>query len=226
MKGKIFVIEGTDGCGKETQSRKLKERLEQIGVKYMASRFPNYESDSSALVKMYLAGEFGKDAKEVSPYIASTFYAADRYATFKKEFEEFYNEGGILILDRYTTANMVHQAGKIKDKEERAKFIDWLEDFEFNLYSLPRPNKVIFLNMPIEKSLELTSKRVNKITGEEAKDIHENDVDHLNDSYLAACELAKEKEWLEINCIENGELRTIESIHEEIFAGIKDMLDI
>ncbi|MFI3202368.1 MAG: thymidylate kinase [Eubacteriales bacterium] len=221
MQGKLFVIEGTDGSGKETQSKKLKERLDKLGIKYKDSRFPNYESESSALVKMYLAGEFGSDAKAISPYIASTFYAVDRYATFKKDFEEFYNGGGILLLDRYTTANMVHQAGKIEDKQERAKFIEWLEDLEFNIYSLPKPNKVIFLNMPIEKSLELTEKRANKITGEQTKDIHENDVGHLKDAYLAACELAKEKDWLEVSCVENGKLRTIEEIHEEIFEEIK-----
>ena len=153
--GKLFVIDGTDGSGKQTQFTKLKERLEKENIKYIEVSFPNYDSPSSSLVKMYLSGEFGEHANDVSPYIASTFYAADRYATYKKDFEEYYNNGGIILADRYTTANMVHQAGKIKDKKERKKFLDWLFDLEFNIYKIPKPDKVFFLNMPPKKSLEL-----------------------------------------------------------------------
>ena len=121
--GKLFVIDGTDGSGKQTQLKKLQERLNKEGIDYKTVSFPNYDSPSSALVKMYLSGEFGKNAKDISPYIASTFYAADRYATFKKDYEEYYNNGGIILADRYTTANMVHQAGKISDKDERKKYL-------------------------------------------------------------------------------------------------------
>ena len=117
--GKLFVIDGTDGSGKQTQFNKLQEKLKEEGIDYKVVSFPNYESPSSSLVKMYLSGEFGKNAKEISPYIASTFYAADRYATFQTGYKEYYEKGGIILADRYTTANMVHQAGKIKDKEER-----------------------------------------------------------------------------------------------------------
>ena len=124
--GKLFVIDGTDGSGKQTQFAKLQERLSKEKIDYKTVSFPNYDSPSSSLVKMYLSGEFGSDAKKISPYIASTFYAADRFATFKKQYEEYYNNGGIILADRYTTANMVHQAGKIHDKEERKKFLDWL----------------------------------------------------------------------------------------------------
>src|SRR5699024_1032080 len=133
MRGKLFVIEGTDGSGKQTQFQKLQERLEQEKVEYKTIAFPNYDSPSSSLVKMYLSGEFGENAKEISPYIASTFFAADRYATYKKELENYYEAGGIILADRYTTANMVHQAGKIEDKKEREKFLNWLMNFEFNL---------------------------------------------------------------------------------------------
>ena len=115
--GKLFVIDGTDGSGKQTQFQKLQERLTKDGIEYKTVSFPNYDSPSSSLVKMYLSGEFGKNAKDVSPYIASTFYAADRYATFKTGYKEYYDNGGIILADRYTTANMVHQAGKIYDKE-------------------------------------------------------------------------------------------------------------
>ena len=167
--GKLFVIDGTDGSGKQTQMQKLKERFEKEGIDYRAVSFPNYDSPSSSLVKMYLNGDFGKDAQSISPYIASTFYAADRYATFKTGYEEYYNNGGIILADRYTTANMVHQAGKIKDDAERAKFLDWLWNFEFNLYGLPVPTEVIFLNMPLEYSQKLMQNRANKITHEEKK---------------------------------------------------------
>ena len=220
--GKLFAIEGTDGSGKQTQFNKLCERLKQDGIDFRTVSFPNYESDSSALVKMYLSGEFGKNAKDVSAYIASTFYAADRYATFKTEgLEEYYNNGGIILADRYTTANMVHQAGKIKDSEERQKFLDWLLDFEFNLYKLPKPTRTFFLNMPTEYAIELMKNRENKFTHEQAKDIHESDSSHLQDSYNAACSLVDKYDWYEVKCVKNDKIRTIEDIHEEIYAEVE-----
>lgn len=219
--GKLFVIDGTDGSGKQTQFEKLKESLEKEGINYKIVSFPNYESPSSSLVKMYLSGEFGTDAKKISPYIASTFYAADRYATFQIGYKEYYENGGILLADRYTTANMVHQAGKIKNKEERKKFLDWLWDFEFNLYGLPVPTEVFFLNMPVEKSLELIKNRENKFTHDTKKDIHENDTQHLLDSYEAACQVAKDYNWYEVQCVKNNEIRTIEDIHKEIYEEVK-----
>ena len=218
--GKLFVIDGTDGSGKQTQFNKLQERLNIQGIDYKTVSFPNYDSPSSSLVKMYLSGEFGKNAKDVNAYIASTFYAADRYATFKTGYQEYYDNGGIILADRYTTANMVHQAGKIKDKIERKKFLDWLWDFEFNLYGLPIPTEVFFLNMPVEKSLELMENRENKFTGGEKKDIHESDKNHLIDSYNAACDVAKDYNWFEIKCVKDNQIRTIEDIHEEIFSII------
>ena len=222
--GKLFVIDGTDASGKQTQLKKLQERLKKENIEYKLVSFPNYESPSSSLVKMYLSGEFGKNAKEISPYIASTFFAADRYATFKKELEEFYNGGGIILADRYTTANMVHQAGKITDKEEREKFLNWLWDFEFNLYKLPVPTKVFFLNMPPKYAFELMKNRENKFTHEAQKDIHERDENHIIDSYNAACEVAEKYNWTKIECVEDDRLRTIEEIHEDIFNEIKKIL--
>ena len=222
--GKLFVIDGTDGSGKQTQFQKLLERLQKENIDYKTVSFPNYDNPSSSLVKMYLSGEFGKNAKDVSPYIASTFYAADRYATFKTGYQEYYENGGIIFADRYTTANMVHQAGKILDKDERKKFLDWLWDFEFNLYGLPVPTEVFFLNMPVEKSLELIESRENKFTHSQEKDIHESDKNHLIDSYNAACDVAKDYNWYEIKCIKDGNLRTIEDIHEEIYQEIKKHL--
>jgi len=219
--GKIFVIDGTDGSGKQTQFKKLQERLDKENIEYRTVSFPNYDSPSSSLVKMYLSGEFGQNAKEISPYIASTFYAADRYATFKKDLEEYYNDGGIILADRYTTANMVHQAGKIKDEQERQKFLDWLWDFEFNLYKLPVPTKTFFLNMPPEYAMKLMENRENKFTHQEQKDIHERDKSHIEDSYNAACSLASKYDWCEVKCVRDGQIRTIDDIHEEIYKEIK-----
>ena len=222
--GKLFVIDGTDASGKQTQLKKLQERLEKENIEYKLVSFPNYHSPSSSLVKMYLSGEFGKNAKEISPYVASTFFAADRYATFKKELEEFYNNGGIILADRYTTANMVHQAGKITDKEEREKFLNWLWDFEFNLYKLPVPTKVFFLNMPPKFAFELMKNRENKFTHEAQKDIHESDENHIIDSYNAACEVADKYNWTKIECVKENRIRTIEEIHEDIYNEIKNII--
>ena len=219
--GKLFVIDGTDGSGKQTQFDKLKERLNKDGVEYKTVSFPNYDSPSSSLVKMYLSGEFGTNAQEISPYIASTFYAADRYATFQTGYKEYYENGGIILADRYTTANMVHQAGKIKDKEERDKFLKWLWDFEFKLYGLPIPTEVFFLNMPTEKALELMKDRKNKFDENAKKDIHERNETHMRDAYKAACDVAKDYNWFEIKCMKDNELRTIDDIHEEIYNEVK-----
>lgn len=215
--GKLFVIDGTDGSGKQTQFNLLQEHLKKDNIEYKTVSFPNYDSPSSALVKMYLSGEFGENAKEISPYIASTFYAVDRYATYIKEFKEYYENDGIILADRYTTANMVHQAGKIKDKEERNKFLKWLFDLEFNIYGLPVPTKVFFLNMPPDKVEILIKNRENKFTHNNKKDIHERDPKHLQDSYNAACDLVDEYNWEEIKCVQNGILKTRENIHNEIY---------
>ena len=219
--GKIFVIDGTDGSGKQTQFEKLKDRLKEDGVDYRVVSFPNYDSPSSSLVKMYLSGEFGENAKQISPYVASTFYAADRYATYTKEYKEYYENGGVILADRYTTANMVHQAGKIQNKEEREKFLNWLWEFEFELYGLPIPTEVFFLKMPPEKALELIKDRENKFTHESKKDIHERDKGHIIDSFNAACDVAKKYNWYTTECIKNGELRTIEDISNEIYCEVK-----
>lgn len=222
--GKLFVIDGTDGSGKQTQFEKLKKRFDEEKIDYRVVSFPNYDSPSSSLVKMYLGGEFGTDPKKISPYIASTFYAVDRYATFKKGYQEYYNNGGIILADRYTTANMVHQAGKIEDDEEREKFLNWLWDFEFNLYGIPVPTKVFFLNMPTDYALKLIEHRKNKITHEDKKDIHERDEKHLRDAYNEACKLVKKYDWYEVECVKDEKIRSIDDIHEEIFKELKKYL--
>lgn len=218
--GKLIVVEGLDGCGKQTQTEKLYERLLKENKKVMKIAYPRYDNPSSSLVKMYLSGEFSKDPNEVSPYIASIFYAADRYASFKQELEKFYNEDGIIIADRYVTANIVHQAGKIKDSDEREKFLNWLWDLEFNIFGIPVPDKVFFLNIPPETSKKLMENRKNKFSGETKKDIHESNPEYLNAAYNNACSLIKKYNWSEIICTKNDELRTIDDIHEEIYSKI------
>ena len=225
--GKLFVIDGTEGSGKQTQFKKLQERLTKEGIDYKTVSFPNYDSPSSSLVKMYLSGEFGEDPNSVSPYVASTFYAVDRYATFKKGYQEYYENGGIILADRYTTANMVHQAGKITDEKEREKFLNWLFDLEFNLYGLPKPSQVFFLNMPIGISLKLMKDRENKFSHTQEKDIHERNPKYLEESYNAACSLVGKYDWNEIKCVdENKKLKTIDEIHEEIYKVVKKELNI
>lgn len=220
-KGKIFVVEGTDSSGKETQSKLLAQRLKKENLQLMEISFPRYESESSALVKMYLSGELGDNATDVSAEAASIFYAADRYVSYKKEFGQFYNNGGTIIADRYTTSNMVHQASKIENQEEKEKFLNWLFDLEYNKLQLPKPDAVIFLNMPTKYAEELMKNRKNKATNEEKKDIHEKDTKYLEKSYINACSIAKKYNWIEINCVKNGKIRTIEDIHEEIYQKIK-----
>ena len=224
--GKLFVIDGTDGSGKQTQSNLLKERLKKDGIDFKSVSFPNYDSPSSTLVKMYLEGDFGENQKDVSPYIASTFYAADRYATYKKDFEEYYNNGGIIIADRYTTSNMIHQAGIIKDKQEREKFLKWLWDFEFNLYGLPIPTEVIFLNMPPDYTEKLIQDRENKITHEKEKDIIEKNKQNTIDAYNNALELVKKYNWYEIKCVKDEKIRTIEDINDEKYELVKKKINL
>ncbi|MGV8905382.1 MAG: dTMP kinase [Acetobacterium sp.] len=220
-KGKLIVIEGVDGSGKQTQTELLYKRFIADGQKVMLISYPRYDKESSAMVKLYLSGAFGEDPGDVSPYIASTFYTADRYASYKEDYEAFLNEGGIVLADRYTTSNMVHQAGKIKKAVERKRFLDWLWDYEFNVFGLPIPDRVFFLNIPPEVNQKLMENRNNKITGNAEKDIHEKSSEHLKDAYESALALVKEYSWTEIRCIEQGELRSIENIHEEIWSKIK-----
>lgn len=220
MKGKLIIIEGSDGSGKATQSEKLYNRIKTEGYNVRMVQFPNYESDSSSLVKMYLNGDFGKDPGDVSPYIASTFYAVDRYASFKTDWQEFYLSGGIIVADRYTTSNMVHQAAKIQG-EEKNVFLDWLWDLEYNMYKLPVPDCVIFLDMPPNLSQQLMKGRENKITGGMDKDIHESNGEYLVNSYNNSLYIAQKYGWNMIECGIDGEIREIADIHEEIYNAVK-----
>ncbi len=225
MAGKLFIIEGLDASGKETQTKKLYDRLKKENYLIKKVEFPNYKSDSSALVKMYLNGDFGKNPEDVNPYVSSTFYAVDRYASYKTEWEKFYLNGGIVLADRYTSSNMIHQASKIDDQVEKQQFLTWLQDLEFSIYGIPKPDHVIFINMPPDYSSRLMAKRDNKITGESQKDIHESNIAYLKKSYINAMEIAKDYQWSIINCVEQDKLLTIDKIHEKIYKVIKDSLE-
>lgn len=220
MSGKLIIIEsGSDASGKATQTKKLYERLLKDGYNIKKIEYPDYQSESSALVKMYLRGDFGDNPSDVDPYISSTFFAVDRYASYKTQWEDFYTNGGIIIADRYTTSNMVHQASKMA-KEDRDKYLKWLTDYEFNMYKIPKPDCVIFLDVPIEFSKKLMKNRKNKFTGEDKKDIHESDIDYLEKSYDNSLYISDKYDWNKINCVENNELRSIDSIHEEIYQTV------
>lgn len=222
--GKLIVIEGTDSSGKETQTKRLFEKLEEKGLKVKKISFPNYDSPACEPVKMYLAGAFGEDAMKVNPYPVSTMYAIDRYASFKTDWEKFYNEDGIIVTDRYVTSNMVHQASKIKDLDEKKQYLNWLEDLEYEKMGIPRPDLVIFLNMPTDMAVKLMAERKNKITGEEKKDIHERDKEYLKESHANACKIANIYNWKEIKCSNGDRIKTIEEIGEEVFSLVEKVV--
>ena len=225
MKGKLFIIEGVDSSGKETQTKKLVERLIKDGFNVKTVSFPDYDSESSALVKMYLRGDFGTNANDVDLYTASTFYAVDRYASYKTKWGKFFEDGGIVICDRYTTSNMVHQASKLSLESEKDKFLEWLMDLEYGMYKLPMPDDVIFLDMPPEQAIQLMELRKNKFSGEESKDIHERDESHLVGAYKNAHYVASKMNWSQIKCVDNGKIKTIEDISNEVYERIRSQIN-
>lgn len=218
--GKLIVIEGLDGSGKSTQLDILPSGLKSIGIDSKTVSFPAYESASSALVKMYLAGEFGKRADDVNAYAASCFYAVDRYASYKTAWGEYYNGGGTVVAGRYTTSNAVHQASKLSG-DKWADFLSWLYDFEYNKIGIPKPDLVIFLDMPTDVSQKLMTKRYELSGGK--KDIHESDVEYLNHCRKAALFTAEFSGWKIISCAKNGEPRSIEDIAADILSAAKEI---
>ncbi len=220
--GKLIVIEGVDSSGKETQTKLLFEHIKNLGIDVKKVSFPDYESDFCIPVKKYLAGDLGKNPSDVNAYAASSFYAIDRYASYKKDWGEFYHNNGTIVCDRYVTSNIVHQAMKIeKDKTE---FIDWLSDYEYEKLGLPKPDVVIFLDMPPEAAQFLMKNRANKITGEAKKDIHESDKNYLTAAYNNAVEVAEHQGWHRIVCANGLDVRSIEDIHNEIVSIVEKIL--
>lgn len=211
--GRLIVIEGLDGSGKHTQAVRLKEYLESIGRDVMLVSFPDYESPSSSLVKMYLAGDFGKEADSVNPYTASSFYAVDRFASYRTKWQDFYEKGGIVIADRYTTSNAVHQCAKLP-ADQWDSFIEWLFEYEYKYMGIPAPDMVIYLRVETEISQRLMTGRYK--SDETKKDIHERDIDYLARSRQSADYCAEKLGWKVIECTDGGNMLPVSDISDKI----------
>ncbi|MCR4564001.1 MAG: deoxynucleoside kinase [Clostridiales bacterium] len=223
MNGKLIVIEGLDGSGKSTQTALIKEKIEQSGKTLKQIKLPDYESDSSALVRMYLAGEFGTDPNDVNTYATSLFYTVDRYANFTKVWKEDYLNGSIILADRYTTSNAVHQMVKLpKDKWD--EYLNWLEDIEYNKVGIPKPDIVVFLDMPVDVSQRLMTERYSG--DENKKDVHEANVAYLNACHESALYAADRLGWYVVKCSDGNNPRAIEEINSDIFKEIKGIVGI
>lgn len=222
--GILIAIEGVDASGKQTQTELLKKRLEKNYNVRLVS-FPMYGNPSSTAVRMYLNGDMGKRPEDVNAYAASMFFAEDRYITCKTDWGRSYENGEIIIADRYVSSNMIHQAGKIEDIEEKNKFLDWAEDFEYNKLGLPRPDIILFLDMPPEYGRLLMKNRENKIDGSDTKDIHENDFSYMQRSYENAVYVADRYNWKRIRCVNEKGIRTVDDINNEIFEAVKEYLN-
>lgn len=212
-KGKLIVLEGIDGSGKSTQFRKLCKRLEREGIKYHHIDYPRYKEESSALIRMYLAGDFGKNPSDVNANAASVFYAVDRYASYMTDWKEVYERGELIIADRYTTSNAVHQGAKVEDGELE-NFLDWLYDFEYVKLGLPKPDAVIYLDVDVETSMKRTGRR-------ESVDIHEKDAKYLESCVKTGTRACEHGAWQRIDFMKNGKIREIDDKHEEIYKVLK-----
>ena len=222
MRGKLIVFEGTDGSGKATQSRLLCERLARENIPYQHINFPRYGKPSAAMVQEYLDGNLGKHPGDVNAYAASLFYAMDRYASYKQDWGPFYEAGGLVVADRYTTSNAVHQASKLLPGE-RKDFLRWLFDTEYRLMGLPEPDLVLYLDMPTEITEKMMRQR-EAATGTHA-DIHEADTQYLSASRRMGRSAAEYYGWTLISCVEKGKMRSIQDIHEEIYRYVTKCLE-
>ncbi len=219
MNGKLIVIEGLDGCGKNTQTKLLMDFLSanDENVEYLS--FPNYSSPSSALVKMYLNSEFGSSPSDVNAYAAASFFSVDRFASFKKFWEKNYKNGKIFICDRYTTSNTFYQMSKLP-KNLWDEYLSWLYDYEYNKLELPKPDAVIYLNMPVNISQNLMKKRYHG--DENRKDLHESDIAFLKKCEEAANYVSKKDGWFGVDCVSDGTVKNKDQIHSEITAFLRE----
>ena len=220
-KGKLAVIEGLDGCGKSTQFELCAKKLSDKGIKVKAITFPDYDQPSSALVKLYLEGRLSKSAADINAYAAASFYAVDRYASYKQFWEDNYNDGEFILAARYVTSNLIYQMSKL-DKKEWDSYIEWLFDYEYKRLGLPVTDKVIFLDMPLEVSQKLLSGRYN---GDESKkDIHEADLKYMQNCRDAAIFCAKKLDWDIVHCSSCCEPLDIDVINEAIMEKLSETL--
>ena len=220
--GKLIVIEGTDGSGKSTQFKELSRHLEQDGTAFRHLVFPRYDQESSALIRMYLGGQFGSRPADVNAYAASTFYAVDRYASYKMDWGQWYEDGGLILSDRYTTSNAVHQMSK-EPEEKQDTFLTWLYDLEYGKMGLPRPDLVIYLDVPTDFTYKMLRHR-EQDTNTKA-DIHEQDMQYLATCRNAGRKAARFYGWKVVNCVRDGKMRSIQDIHKEIYGLVKTCLE-
>lgn len=215
--GKLIIFEGLDGSGKGTQTDLLCQALRAKGEEPIQITFPDYESDSSALVKMYLSGQFGQKPDDVNAYASSTFYAVDRFASYKTRWGDFYRRGGLVVSDRYTTSNAVHQCSKLPPMHWDG-FLEWLFDFEYKKMGIPAPDAVVYLSVEVEVSQRLIAERYHGDTNK--MDIQEKDIEYLARSRAAAEYCARKLGWERIVCTkeENGQrvMRSADEIHAEV----------
>ena len=220
--GKLIVLEGTDGCGKSTQLELLAERLEQEKTDFRRLRFPRYDKDSSALIRMYLGGEFGSDPAAVNAYAASSFFAVDRFASYAQDWKDYYQKGGLLISDRYTTSNAVHQGSKLSGEAQR-EFFAWLYDLEFVKMQLPKPDLVILLDLPIALSRKMMRHR--EADTHTHADIHEKNAAYLEACRRTAAAAAEHYGWKVVSCAKDGKVRSVEEIHEDVYALVRKCME-
>lgn len=222
----LIVFDATDGSGKSTQVALLLERLQKEGYTTAYIKFPQYGEYSAGFIERYLQGEYGS-IEEAGPYEASLFYAMDRYAA-KKKIQSWLEEGKIVVVDRYVSGNQIHQAGKIHDPVELENFLNWLDNLEFEILKIPRPDVVLFLNVPPTISQKLVGKRKGKqlkLSMEVKRDIHEENDEFMLESYRRACSLVKKYDyWREIVCTEHGKMLSIEVISEKIWGVVEEVI--
>ena len=220
--GKLIVIEGTDGSGKSTQFRLLTQRLENENIAFQKLVFPQYSEPSSALIRMYLGGEFGSKPTDVNAYAASTFYAVDRYASYKKVWGNWYEQGGLVVSDRYTTSNSVHQASK-EPADRQPAFLKWLYELEYDRLGLPKPDLVIYLDVPTNFTEQMMRRR--EADTNTTADIHEQDLDYLATCRRTGRAAAEYYGWTVIQCVRDGRMRSIEDIHQEIYRYVAAIVE-
>lgn len=218
---KLIIIEGLDGSGKSTQIKLLEEYLKSNEIIYKKIKLPDYDSPSSTLVKMYLGGEFSSSADDVNAYAAGAFYAVDRYASFNLGWKKDYESGALIIADRYATSNSIYQMEKIEESKWD-EYLEWSEDFEYNKLSIPRPDCVIYLDMPVEISQRLMTSRYDG--DENKKDVHEVNVDFLNKCRKSALYTAEKQGWKVIECSNGKEPYSVDEIHKKIIDIVKEEL--
>ncbi len=218
---RLIVLDGLDGSGKSTQLDRLNGYFAENGIHYKQISFPDYEQPSSSLVTMYLNGEFGSSADAVNAYAASSFYAVDRYASFKKFWQADYENETFILAARYTTSNAIHQMGKLP-REEWDTYLRWLEEYEYGLLGLPRPDAVLFLDMPLDISQRLLSARYGG--DEDKKDIHERDMAYLKQCRESALYAADRLGWQVITCGKNGEPLPVDTITETLVSVVKELI--